>query len=779
MKHKRLSVQASGWSIAIVLALLGLSGAPASAATTVTITPSTVLSFGTVPLGNSQTQQFTIKNFAAVAVTNLAVTGTGKFFSFTNNCPVTLAAGAQCFAKVTFTPRALGIDQGLLSVTYRDGRQSSKQLVSLSGIGSKAVPISPTPTPTRTTTSTLTPTPTATSTLTPTATPTPTATSTPTPTHTPTATPTPSPTATPSLQVSGQVVSGVSPVSDSNVTLWQAGTSGYGSGASKLGVTSSASDGSFSIGFSCPSANAQIYLTAQGGNAGGGTNSSLKMMAALGPCGSISAGTNIPVVINEVTTAGSVYALAQFLRTSTSGTVGTSSTNITGLANAFATVANLVDVSTGTALSTTPSGAGTAPQQILNSIANALGACAQTDGTASAQCTELFACALPGAGFSAGTCSGGTGTVSDTLAAMLSIALNPAGVSVAGVYDVSTQVALFSPVLGSAPNDWSIALNFAPSGANFNSLANMAIDSTGRVWVANAGGNSVTALNNNGSLLGNFAPSGANFNEPDGVAIDSGGRVWVTNQRGNSVTALNNDGSLLGNFAPSGANFNSLANMAIDSTGHVWVANSRGNSVTALNNDGSLLGNFTPSDADFNFPFGVAIDSAGVVWVTNAGGNSVTVLNNDGSLLGNFAPSGANFDGPAHVALDNAGDAWVTNINGDSVSALNDFLSGNFAPSGANFSAPTGVAIDSAGRVWVTNRFGNSVTALNGNGSLRGYFVPLGAGFNGPNGVAIDSAGNVWIANTAGSMTELVGVAGPVLTPIQACLQTGHNVCVP
>ena len=100
-----------------------------------------------------------------------------------------------------------------------------------------------------------------------------------------------------------------------------------------------------------------------------------------------------------MSTAGSVYALAQFLSKTNPGTVGAPATNATGLANAFATVANLVDVSNGTARSTTPGGAGTAPQRNLNTIANALGACVQTNGASSAQCKELFDCALPEAVF--------------------------------------------------------------------------------------------------------------------------------------------------------------------------------------------------------------------------------------------------------------------------------------------------------------------------------------------------------------------------------------------
>jgi streptogramin lyase len=583
---------------------------------------------------------------------------------------------------------------------------------------------------------------------------------------------------------------GVTPVSGSSVKLWEAGTTGYGTGATQLGSTAtSAADGSFTLAISsCPSAGAELYLTAHSGNAGGGINSSLMMMAALGPCGSINFST--PVVINEVTTAGSVYALSQFLSTTSSGTVGASATNATGLFHAFANAANLMSVASGSALSTTPGGAGTAPQDNLNSIANALGACVQTSGSASANCTELFDCALPGAAFSAGACTGGTGSVADTLAAALSIARNPADVSVAGVNDVATKAALFSPALASAPKDWSMPLNFAPSGSNFNEPFGVAIDSSGHVWAANLNGNTVTALNNNGTLFGNFAPTGSNFNIPIGVAIDSSGRVWVTNNGGGptglgTVTALNNDGSFDLNNS---SDFDGPGGVAIDGSGHVWVANAAGGPggtgyVTALFGDGTLDGNFFPTGSDFDGPAYVAIASTGVVWVTNELGGTITALHNNGTLIGNFHSTLAPLNAPEGIAIDSSGDLWVTNTGGDYVTEVSvaGFIFHNFALTGS-FNGAFGVAIDSSGRVWVTNFDGNNVTALNNDGTLFGNFAPPGSNFFGPGGVAIDSSGNLWVPNGGdNTVTELVGVAAPVLTPMVACLTqtTPATVCLP
>ena len=54
-------------------------------------------------------------------------------------------------------------------------------------------------------------------------------------------------------------------------------------------------------------------------------------------------------------------------------------------------------------------------------------------------------------------------------------------------------------------------------------------------------------------------------------------------------------------------------------------------------------------------------------------------------------------------------------------------------------------------------------------GSSRVY----GSGINGPHGIAIDGSGNVWVANQNSSiLTEIVGAAAPVVTPIVTATRT-------
>ena len=322
-----------------------------------------------------------------------------------------------------------------------------------------------------------TPTPKHTPTAKPTSTPTHTAKPTPTATKIPTSTPTPS---MPAPLADGSAYATLGPIVGATVTAYKVGTTGYGQGAAALAAATTDTKGNFSFTSDSCNKGDLIYYVSRGGDAGAGINPAIALMSEVGVCGSLPGF----VLINEVTTVATVNALAQFTGQSSPYAVGTSATNIIGIKNAFAAVGNLVDVTTGTARSVIPSG-GTAPQSNLNTLANALVSCAYS-GPGSARCAELFACAKPGAKFVT-SCSGGTGaTPVDTLGATLNIALNPASVSVTGLYHAANILPIFTPALTSVPGSLILALNFSFTATDSNLLRGVAIDAAGNVWVTHA-----------------------------------------------------------------------------------------------------------------------------------------------------------------------------------------------------------------------------------------------------------------------------------------------------
>ena len=157
-------------------------------------------------------------------------------------------------------------------------------------------------------------------------------------------------------------------------------------------AVTSASDGTFSLtgkysAASC-SATTQVYITATGGNPGlSSTNSALALMAALGSCTALT--SSVPTIsINEVSTVAAVYALQQFMGVSegtpdaediaVNSTQRLSAQSTTGMINAFATVPNLVSLSTGAANATL--GNSTMEASKLNTIANIISYCVNSNG---------------------------------------------------------------------------------------------------------------------------------------------------------------------------------------------------------------------------------------------------------------------------------------------------------------------------------------------------------------------------------------------------------------
>src|SRR5271168_2366503 len=210
------------------------------------------------------------------------------------------------------------------------------------------------------------------------------------------------PVASPMLQ--GHVRGGQQPVSGASVQLYAAGTAGYGTGAVPLlsvpVITDANGDFSITGAAACPTSISQLYIVATGGNPGLASptnNTSLALMAAIGPCvlngSQYTLSPNAFINIDEVTTVASVYALSGFMDSATNE-IGASSNNSIGIANAFQTVPNLANISTGQALTTTPAGNGTVPQAEINTLADIIAACVNSTGSGPA-CTSLFTAATP------------------------------------------------------------------------------------------------------------------------------------------------------------------------------------------------------------------------------------------------------------------------------------------------------------------------------------------------------------------------------------------------
>lgn len=280
------------------------------------------------------------------------------------------------------------------------------------------------------------------------------------------------------------VKTGTTPISNSTIQLYAVGTTADGSAATPLftGTVTTNATGNFTLPtFTCPTPGSLVYITATGGNPGlvaGTDNTAITLMSALGACSAVTSAT--PIVINELTTVASIFALQPFMTSPIA--IGSSSTDAALLATDFATVNELVDVTKGT----TPGPALPANESVtvamLNTLADALAACDATAGGVagdSSACGNLFTAATPpiqGASASPEIKSLGlraftharaaNNSVSpevtnppptNTASATLNIAGNPEN-NVPAVSAVASPTGPYQPLVPSVPPAWNVIL---------------------------------------------------------------------------------------------------------------------------------------------------------------------------------------------------------------------------------------------------------------------------------------------------------------------------------
>lgn len=628
-------------------------------------------------------------------------------------------------------------------------------------------------------------------------------------------------TADPQGVVSGIVFGGQQPIAGATVNLVLAGTSGYGSTPQVIATTTTGADGSYTLPAhsACSVPDSLVYVQAVSGNAGTdtGINSAIDLVSIPGKCSS--ANSSAKVSVNEATTIAAAYVLAPFAKVTAAGTgIGTSSTNITGLNNAIGPANTLVSSVTGAVNQSSTSAGLVLPTTLINTLADILAACTNSGSSASANCNTLLTA----------TTVNGVRPL-DTFQAALNIALHPAS-STSALFGLASASGPFQPTVPTAtpPSDFTVAIGYngggiAPHGVNavaidasgnawvtdyftnsastltglieitptaqypggttgfgngtLYSLNNLAIDQQGIIWVTNTGNNAITGLTSSGSIY----TSVANTPNDNGIAIDSLGDIWWSGAGNtyNNISEIVNVGG--GNYA-AGSTFTAIDHFGVDvctTPGYIYGisygSTSEPSSFTQYNLTTMATNGVTPDSGDAGLS-GCAVDNAGNLWLPDSGNfNGVEVYTQALNLLESFQITAPVY--PQEIALDGLGNVFVATYVPQGTASYNSAT--------AN---PASLVEFTAAGALVSPSFGYLPTSGQQNTSGTGL-IGLTSEFIAPGGVAIDASGNVWLSGNDGQsvpssgnvntgnlpayVTEVIGIAAPVVTPKSIALT--HN----
>ncbi|MFZ1301435.1 MAG: NHL repeat-containing protein [Candidatus Microsaccharimonas sp.] len=278
--------------------------------------------------------------------------------------------------------------------------------------------------------------------------------------------------------------------------------------------------------------------------------------------------------------------------------------------------------------------------------------------------------------------------------------ISPAGIEVdtSGLMYVSeathrirkiTPSAVVSTLAGSGSSGYNDATG---TSAQFYSPLGITTDSAGTIYVADTYNNrirkitpagAVTTLAGSGTAgFADATGTSAQFNRPADIAVDASGTVYVADGNNYRIRKISPSGvvTTLAGSGTSGyadgngtaAQFSALAGISVDSSGTIYVTDPNNRRIRKVTSNGvvsTLAGSGasgnndgTGTAAQFTTPMGIAVDGFGTVYIADLGGNViraiapntvVTTLAGTGSSgFADGAAASAQFSLPYQVTVD-------------------------------------------------------------------------------------------------------------------------------
>jgi hypothetical protein len=515
-----------------------------------------------------------------------------------------------------------------------------------------------------------------------------------------------------------------------------------------------------------------VYAYTTGGDAGSGAGGDGAFMSVLGICpASGNFATTLPYVnINELTTVAAAYALAGFatnpthigVLVQTSASTALQTLETTDLTNAFNNASNIynVGVQQYSAPTATVNGAGILPNTKLNTLADILANCVDS-------VYVNFACE---------TLLSYTPGQTDTAGAAIYIAQHPSS-NAANIFALATaNGSPWQPMLTTAPSDWSLTVNYV--NANIAGTTGLAVDNSGNVWLTSNTYTATEQFSPTGAyLLAYQAISGSTnyWASPYGMAIDTSGNLYF-NASGKKYVIVSNPTA--GTFSYINYGNTQKTQIAVDGNGHFY---SPSYYLSAANPYIDYDYGATPTyyedgltSAFLNTGYAVAIDTNNVAWMPSDSPSSTTntpllhfiASSSNGLTDGHCTTTNNTYTRGNGVAIDHSNNVWISDgYTGDLVEFSNGCVYSNYYKVGTTLN---GVAVDGASNIFAMTGTGGLAEVSN-TGTLMsesgGFATGVGGTLSLP---AVDGSGDVWFASSNNTISEMIGVATPVVTPIAA-----------
>lgn len=389
------------------------------------------------------------------------------------------------------------------------------------------------------------------------------------------------------------------------------------------------------------------------------------------------------------------------------------------------------------------------------------------------------------------------------------------------------------------------------TSAQLNAPRGVALDGFGRVFVADRLNYKIRLIDLDGTIRtiagigfpGSSADGGAAVSaaliSPSGVAVDSLGRVVIAEVDDHRVRRIELDGTLTTVAGTSTPGFSGDGGpainaqlflpfgVAVDAADRVVIADSGNHHVRRVDIDGTIhsiagIGGFGDNGgfngdgglataAQLQFPVGVAVDSSDRVLIADTLNLRIRRIERNGAIgtLAGTGTPGVPGDGraatsaplanPSSLAIDSLG-RWIIADSGypgigpfnNSVRRMNvdgtittiagqagsyGFVGDGGPANAALLSTPRGVAVDALDRVIIADTQNHAIRRIDssgnistivGTGTVPGYSGDLGpanrATLREPHGVAVDAPGRVMIADTGNHVIRRLQIDGTIRT---------------